>query len=464
MPSLALPPLPAMPSSASIEALGRELERIVPQLKRLDSPGELEKYSADFHTYSPVLTPLLQGCRGQLVVFPSGVEEVMAVAGACARHGIPLTVRGAGTGNYGQCVPLAGGVVLVMSGLQRLRGVDPATGVLEAEAGCLLADLDRQLQPHGRALRLTPSTYRSATLGGFLAGGSGGIGSLRWGFLRDPGHLLGLEVVTMEPEPRLLQLEGKACEPLNHAYGTNGILTALRVATAEAVAWQQMVVGFAEAGAALAAAQELPGTALLLQELCWLAPPLAAALPWPHGCPPPGQGESRLLLLLAPDAVTVASGWLASRGGTVLWQEEEGSGRGLPLRELTWNHTTLHWRARHPDWTYLQMLLPQPEGPFLDAISAAWGASLHWHLEGVRQGGACRLAGLPVLRNQGIGPLQALMAQCRDQGALLFDPHVLTVEDGGLGVIDAAQVGCKRELDPKGLLNPGKLRGWWEQR
>jgi hypothetical protein len=133
------------------------------------------------------------------------------------------------------------------------------------------------------------------------------------------------------------------------------------------------------------------------------------------------------------------------------------------LRELTWNHTTLHWRARHPQWTYLQMLLPEPEGPFLASLGDRWGDHLLWHLEGVRRGGACRLAGLPVLRDQGLGPLMQLMDQCRDGGAVLFDPHVLTVEDGGLGVINGEQVACKRALDPGGLLNPGKLRGWWQQ-
>ncbi len=463
MPSLSLPPLPPVPTASQIGALVGELQRSVPALVLLDGAAELEKLSGDFHTYSPVLRQLLAGFKGQVVACPTSVEEVMAVAGACARHGVPLTVRGAGTGNYGQCVPLAGGVVLEMTGLHQVRTVEADTGVVEAEAGCLLAELDRQLLPHGRAIRLAPSTYRSATLGGFIAGGSGGIGSLRWGFLRDPGHLLGLEVVTVEPEPRLLRLEGQACEPLNHAYGTNGILTALRLATTEAVGWWQMVVGFAEGRQALAAAQELPGTALLLQELCLLDGELAAAVPWPQGCPRPEAGETRLLVLLAPDAVAVASAWLAGRGGRVVWQEPEATSRGLPLRELTWNHTTLHWRAKHPDWTYLQMVLPQPEGPFLEALNATWGDTLHWHLEAVRQMGACRLAALPVLRDQGVEALQRLMAQCREEGAWIFDPHVITVEDGGLGVVDAEQVGCKRRLDPQGLLNPGKLRGWWEQ-
>jgi hypothetical protein len=170
-----------------------------------------------------------------------------------------------------------------------------------------------------------------------------------------------------------------------------------------------------------------------------------------------------LLLLLAPDAAPLAASWLAARGGAVVWREPEATTRGLPLRELTWNHTTLHWRARHPRWTYLQMLLPEPEGPFLARLRDRWGDHLLWHLEGVRQGGASRLAALPVLLDQGLAPLLELMDQCRAEGAVLFDPHVLTVEDGGLGVIDSGQVACKRALDPNGLLNPGKLRGWWDQ-
>lgn len=107
MPSLSLPPLPPVPSASQIGALVGELQRSVPALALLDGPADLEKLSGDFHTYSPVLRQLLAGFKGQVVACPTSVEEVMAVAGACARHGVPLTVRGAGTGNYGQCVPLS---------------------------------------------------------------------------------------------------------------------------------------------------------------------------------------------------------------------------------------------------------------------------------------------------------------------------------------------------------------------
>ncbi|EAQ74434.1 FAD-binding oxidoreductase [Synechococcus sp. WH 5701] len=472
--------LPAPATDAQLEALVAELSSMAAVrtasaatageagagMALIRTGPELERLSRDFFSYSPVLTPLLQDRLAQLVVKASRTEQVRLVAGACARHGVPLTLRGSGTGNYGQCVPLAGGVVLDLSGLNQVRQLDPLTGVLTAEAGCLLADLEQQLAPHGRELRLTPSTRRSASLGGFIAGGSGGIGSVRWGFLRDPGHLLGLEVVTVEPEPRLLQLDASASAPLNHAYGSNGILTAVTMATAAAVPWQQVVIDFSSWTAAVAAIRTLPATALLLNGLCLLEDAVARRLPCPGGhgpaiCPP-ADGH-RLLLLAAPDALPALEPLLAAMGGRLVWQAPEQGSRGVPLRELCWNHTTLHMRAHDPGWTYLQMLLPQPETPALEALKQRWGDDLLWHLEAVRQQGCQRLAGLPLVRWRGREALLELMEQARQLGAFLFNPHVLTVEDGGLGVIDADQVAAKQAYDPAGLLNPGKLRGWGER-
>ena len=83
-----------------------------------------------------------------------------------------------------------------------------------------------------------------------------------------------------------------------------------------------------------------------------------------------------------------------------------------------------------------------------------------WHLEAVCNHGVQRLAALPLVRWRGPDSLENLMNDCREVGAVLFNPHVITVEDGGLGVINVDQVETKRRFDPNGLLNPGKLRGW----
>lgn len=459
----ALPqPLPPPASSQQLEALAADL--LAAGLQPLRHPSELEAFSSDDFVYSPVLQPLLQGLRAQMAVRAGSREQVLQVAAACARHGVSLTLRGAGTGNYGQCVPLAGGLLLDLSAMNRLLAFDPISGVFQAEPALLLADLEQQLLAHGREPRLLPSTVRSATLAGYLAGGSGGLGSLRWGFLRDPGHLLGLELVTLEPEPRLLQLDAEAAQAINHAYGCNGIITAVTMASAAAEPWQQLVLEFEQWEQALAAAQQLPASALLLQSLCLLEAPVASQMPWPQGCPHADGRGHRLLLLAAADALPPLQGWLPQLGGRLLWQAPQGESRGIPLRELTWNHTTLHARSRDPGLTYLQLLLPQPEGPALEALRASWGPDLLWHLEAVRSQGRQRLACLPLVRWRDAESLQALIDQACELGCLLFNPHAITVEDGGLGSVDVQQLAAKRAYDPAGLLNPGKLRGWLSSR
>src|SRR5882724_1991747 len=75
--------------------------------------------SRDFFWYSPVLNEKLKGVRGDLVVCPTDEQEVARTLAYCYRRRIPVTPRGAGTGNYGQAMPLHGGVVLDLSRLDR---------------------------------------------------------------------------------------------------------------------------------------------------------------------------------------------------------------------------------------------------------------------------------------------------------------------------------------------------------
>ena len=431
--------------------------RAVPDLVLLQDPAELQRFSRDAYDYSPVLKAQLDRCQADLVVRPSSVAAVEALAAACYRHRVPLTLRGTGTGNYGQSVPLEGGVVMLTSALQRVRSIDPHTGVVTVEPGCSLRELDQQLRLQGRQLRLLPSTWRSATIGGFLAGGSGGIGSIRWGFLRDPGHLLGMEIVTLEQQPRRLQLEAAEAEALNHAYGTNGIVTGITLATAPAVNWHQLSIDCDSWDQAVQLLQRCARSAIPLHLATLLERPVLKQLPPWSG---PEASGHRLLLLAAPDGVS-SLGRLAADAGAVLHDlGPEDLNRGNGLRELTWNHTTLHLRAADPGWTYLQMLLPEPELPAMQELKQRWGDALLWHLEVVRQQGAQRIAALPLVRWSGADQLDRLMQDCREVGAVLFNPHVITVEDGGLGVIDGDQVAAKHRFDPAGLLNPGKLRGW----
>ena len=161
-------------------------------------PVDRRRRSRDFFWYSPILHEQLKDKIADVVVTPRNEAEVVRVAAACARHRIPLTVRGGATGNYGQCVPLEGGVVLDMALLNRIEWQKP--GLVRVEAGAKLFDIDAATRPNGFELRMHPSTKRSAQIGGFVAGGSGGVGSVTFGGMREPGNIVAARIVTLEEQ------------------------------------------------------------------------------------------------------------------------------------------------------------------------------------------------------------------------------------------------------------------------
>ena len=96
--------------------------------------------SRDFFWYSPVLKRQLDKLSGEAVVMPRSEPELARVLSAAVRHRVPVTPRGAGTGNYGQAMPLKGGVVLDLSALDEVLWARP--GVVRAQCGAKLIDID----------------------------------------------------------------------------------------------------------------------------------------------------------------------------------------------------------------------------------------------------------------------------------------------------------------------------------
>ena len=132
---------------------------------------DLKRRSRDYFWYSPILNEQLKDKLADIVVTPKDESEVIRVAAACAKYRIPLTVRGGATGNYGQCVPMEGGVVLDMAAMNAIEWQKP--GKIRVQAGAKLWDIDAATRPNGWELRMHPSTKRSAQIGGFVAGGIG---------------------------------------------------------------------------------------------------------------------------------------------------------------------------------------------------------------------------------------------------------------------------------------------------
>src|SRR6516225_9004040 len=175
----------------------------------LTHPQVVERLSRDFYWYSPVLRRQLDGKVGDIVVQPLSAREIQDVLRYCRVHSLPVTARGAGTGNYGQAVPLHGGVVLDLARMDQIESIK-SDGVAVCQPGVRLGVLETTARNETWELRCYPSTIVKATIGGFLGGGSGGIGSVAHGTLRDFNTVRAIEVITMEAEPRLVRHEGEA--------------------------------------------------------------------------------------------------------------------------------------------------------------------------------------------------------------------------------------------------------------
>ena len=435
------------------------LKRALAGLTLHDDPAYVAAKSKDYFWYSPILDAELADRTGDLVVQPTTEAEVMQVAAACARARVPVTVRGGGTGNYGQCVPLQGGVILDVTKLDRVLEIAP--GRVRAQAGIRIQALDAAVGETGQMLTMWPSTRRLATIGGFVSGGSGGIGSLRHGMLRDGGNLLGATVVTVEPEPRRIVLEGEAIQQVHHAYGTNGIITELTLALAPLTRWTHAVALFDGYDAALRfamAGQDRLDAFLLTTVERRFAPFYRRMAPY---FPP---DRDAVFAMVAEGEEAAFEALAAEHGGRVslAMPEAEIEAANLsPAYECGWNHTTLQALKRDRGWTYLQVAYPRPFDPALVMRQMArYGDEMLMHHEMARMDGVVQIFALPLVRWTTRERMYAIIADLEADGCAVYDPHVVTIEDGGMKTIDAAQIAFKRQADPYGLMNPGKTRGW----
>jgi FAD/FMN-containing dehydrogenase len=358
-------------------------------------------------------------------------------------------------------VPLQGGVLLDMARLDRTLWIDKGRG--RFEAGVKLADADTLAQQQGWELRMFPSTRRQATVGGYVSGGAAGVGSIRYGQLRDAGSVLALKVVTCEETPRIVELRGADIGKALHAYGTSGIVVEVELPLAPSYPWVEMIAAFDDFAVAAHFAQALgesDGIFLKLDSLmAWPLP--RYFMGFEEGALPEGR-HVVFIMVAASDAGAVRC-LVAEHGGTVTldrpYREERGQ---VPLYEYTWNHTTLQVLKIDKTVSYLQTVFPIDAN--IDALIASherFGEEVMAHAEFQRRQGRTNCSSLQVLRYTTDARLWQIVAELETLGIRLSNPHSYILEDKGARVLSAdLQLEFKRESDPHGLLNPGKMSRW----
>ena len=429
--------------------------------------------SRDYFWYSPILTELLDGKVGDVVVTPRTQEDVVRVAAACAKHRIHITVRGGGTGNYGQCVPMEGGVILDITQLNQVLNI--AAGSVTCQAGILIADLERAVRASdvvtgGQEILMYPSTRDIATIGGFIAGGYAGAGSVRNGILKDTGNVTMIRVVTLETTPKIIELLDADIQKVHHAYGTNGIITALTLRLQPAVEWVHQISLFDSYSAALrfgCEATEAIGSTVDAFLITAVERRMAPYYQSEFGERFPVNKDA-VFSMVHPAHLTAWRALLAKHGGTesmALTESQLKAENLYPAFECAYNHTTLMALKVDKSWTNLQTVAPWVPGSGIDIALVEkqmqrWGDEVLMHHEFGRQYGGCVAFGLPLVSYLDKERLYEIMAEFEADGCQVFDNHVITIEDGGMKTIDTAQIDFKKIADPHGLMNPGKTRGW----
>ena len=222
--------------------------------------------SADFHdrlravvgasrvlTGAADLAPYCTDWRGRYtgkascVVLPGTTDEVAAVVRICAEAGTPVVPQGGNTGLCGGATPIGGEVVVNLRRMNRIRGIDADNNSITVEAGCTLHAVQEAAKAADRLFPLSLAAEGSATIGGNLATNAGGVQVLRYGNARE--LTLGLEVVLADGRIwnglRALRKDNTGYD-LKHLFigaeGTLGLITAATLKLfprprAQATAW-----------------------------------------------------------------------------------------------------------------------------------------------------------------------------------------------------------------------------------
>ncbi|WNL41644.1 FAD-binding oxidoreductase [Halomonas sp. PAMB 3264] len=436
------------------------LQLRLPDIEWVTSKIHIKRLSKDFYWFSPLLTPLLAKKKADIIARPKNESELKALISVCVDLDIPLTVRGGGTGNYGQAVPLLGGVVVDMIALKTCKWI--SDGVIQVQAGMRMGELENLTRQHGWELRCMPSTYKAASIGGLFAGGFGGIGSVNYGPVATSGTVQRARILTIEQYPRVIDISGDELLTYHHTYGTNGIILELQLVLTPARDWSEYLMEFASLENAYTFCRALLDSAGMDKREISLYDGVAAS--YFKDIPVQIAPERfYVITLIASNCRVPFMELSAKHSGTIAWHQsfDEANKSGLTLMEHCWNHSTLQALKHDKNFTNLQTnyddtcVLEQ-----LKEVKKETNSEVLIHLEFIRNAQSkILITGLPLVKYTSDQRLLDIIEIHRRLGIKVNNSHTYFLEDGKHGgALDQAILDSKSSNDPYNLLNPGKIR------
>jgi glycolate oxidase len=176
--------------------LAEDLRHLLGPEKVADDPASCAAHAGDrwFASHAP-----------EVVVHATTTQDVAAVMEYATENGVPVTPRGAGVGYVGGCVPLRGGIVLSLAGMQAIKEINFEDGVAVVEPGVITGHLQAEVRKKGLFYPPDPASLKECSIGGNLATNAGGPRCLKYGVTRH--YVLGLEVVLSDG--RILRAGGR---------------------------------------------------------------------------------------------------------------------------------------------------------------------------------------------------------------------------------------------------------------
>jgi Fe-S oxidoreductase/FAD/FMN-containing dehydrogenase len=193
---------------------------------------ERRLYGHDIAAMPSLVRPLVGDTTPDAVVQPTSEEQLVELVRWASGRGVSLTPRGKGSSGYGGAIPVKKGLVVDLYRMRAVTAIDREGLTATVEPGITWEQLDRELAAQGLTLRLYPTSYPSSTVGGWLAQGGAGIGSYEYGWFAE--SVVSVRVVLAGGNVR--ELSGAGVAMVADAEGTTGILSqvTLRVRPLEA--------------------------------------------------------------------------------------------------------------------------------------------------------------------------------------------------------------------------------------
>ena len=456
------------------DRLETQLREIVGEDRIRTDQRERKMYSFDIGAMPRLVKPFVPAGLAGAVVRPANEAQLIEVVRLAQREGFKLVPRSWATSGYGGVLPPEGAVVVDLSGWTEVLKVDPEGLVVRTQGGAIWEQIDRHIAKIGLALRLYPSSYPSSSVAGWLAQGGSGFGSYEYGMFKE--NVVSARVVLPNAEVR--EFSGE--DLLNYiadAEGTTGFIVEVEFRVRPLEEEVHRLVAFDSPESIGAALADISSQSLPIWSITFLNPEstrLKKQLPHQHGHPyeeahehyQPELPESYLAVIAYPvsrrSAIDASLGSIAAaHGGSELEPE---------AAEHEWEQRFAPMRLKRigPSIVPTEVIVPLAEMP---AVLGEIADKIHqpFILEGmVGKGDKVVLLGFiphderSFNFNLAFALSLSVIKIAKAHGGAAYSTGLYFRREAssvlGNERLEALR-SFKRSVDPKDILNPGKVYG-----